>query len=92
MANKVGSKGQVVIAKELRDQLGIKPGWIALQQLSEDHIEFYFIPPEHKKSLKGSMAGQIKAQVKPGKDWEKAREIAWEKAAQEKMALEEKAL
>jgi AbrB family looped-hinge helix DNA binding protein len=92
MANKVGSKGQVVIAKELRDQLGIKPGWIALQQLSEDHIELYFIPPEHKKSLKGSLAGQIKVQVKPGKEWEKAREKAWEKGAQEKMAPDEKGL
>jgi AbrB family looped-hinge helix DNA binding protein len=91
LANKVGTKGQIVIAKELRDKLGIKPGWVALQRLSGDHIEFYFIPPEHKKSLKGSLAGHTKIRVQSGKDWEQAREIAWQKAAQEKMPLPEKA-
>ncbi len=31
MANKVGSKGQVVIEKEIRDKLGIQPGAGVLQ-------------------------------------------------------------
>ena len=34
--HKVGSKGQVVIAKEIRDELGIQPGWLALQRVVDD--------------------------------------------------------
>ena len=33
MAYMVGIKGQVVIAKEIRDRLGIEPGWLTLQRL-----------------------------------------------------------
>ena len=43
----VGPKGQVVIAKDIRQQLGVKPGWQTLQRLVDDHLEVYFIPPEH---------------------------------------------
>ena len=39
MTYKVGGKGEVVIRKELRDQLGIEPGWIALQRLVNNRIE-----------------------------------------------------
>ena len=42
MANKVGTKGQIVIDKRIRDSLGIEPGWIALQTLVDDHVEIYF--------------------------------------------------
>ena len=45
MAHVVGFKGQVVIAKEIRDQLRIEPGWLALQRLVNDHVEVYFLPP-----------------------------------------------
>ena len=33
MSYKVGAKGQVVISKELRDRLGVKPGWTVVQRL-----------------------------------------------------------
>jgi bifunctional DNA-binding transcriptional regulator/antitoxin component of YhaV-PrlF toxin-antitoxin module len=84
-ANIVGPKGQVVIAKEYRDQLGIEPGWIALQRLEDDHIEVYFVPPGHKKSLKGCLAGQTKTRLAAGREWDEARDSAWKKAAEEKM-------
>lgn len=84
MAYMIGTKGQVVIAKEIRDQLGVEPGWIALQRLAGDHIEVYFFPPEHRKSLKGSLAVHVKVRVGTGREWEKAREIAWRKAAKKK--------
>lgn len=84
MANVVGAKGQVVIAKEIRERLGLQPGWIALQRLVDDHVEVYFMPPGHSKSLKGSLARHVRVRVSPGKDWDKARETAWAAAAMQK--------
>jgi AbrB family looped-hinge helix DNA binding protein len=88
MGSIVGTKGQVVISKEIRERLGIQPGWIALQYLVNDHLEVYFVPPDHSNSLKGSLASHIK--VAPGEEWDKARESAWKQAAEEKILLEER--
>lgn len=84
MAHVVGTKGQVVITKEIRDLLGVEPGWLALQRLVGDHVEVYFVPPEHRKSLKGSLAKHIKVIVAPGQEWDKARDTAWREGAAEK--------
>lgn len=85
MAHVVGPKGQVVIAKEIRDHLGVGPGWIALQRLVGDHVEVYFLPPEHRQSLKGSLAAHIRAQIGAGREWDTARENAWGEAARAKV-------
>ena len=52
----VGTKGQVVIEKALRDRLGVGAGWQTLQTLVGDHIEIRFVPPEHDRSLFGALA------------------------------------
>ena len=83
MANVVGTKGQVVIAKEIRDKLGIGPGWITIQRAVDDHVEIVFLPPEHRESLKGSLAPHIKARVTPA-GWPRARESGWHDAAARK--------
>ena len=54
MAHLVGPKGQVVISKEIRDRLGVLPGWQALQVLVDNHVRIYFLPPEHNRSLRGA--------------------------------------
>lgn len=84
MAHLVGPKGQIVIAKEIRDRLGVEPGWVALQRLVGDHVEVYLVPPKHRKSLKASLARHIKTRVGPGEEWDKAREDGWAQAAREK--------
>ena len=81
----IGPKGQVIIAKEIRDHLGIEPGWLAIQRLEGDHLGVYFVPPEHRRSLKGQLAKDIRKRVALGKDWEKARDISWEKSARNKI-------
>jgi bifunctional DNA-binding transcriptional regulator/antitoxin component of YhaV-PrlF toxin-antitoxin module len=83
MGSRVGPKGQVVISKPTRDRLGIGPGWEALEQVVDDHVELYFIPPPHERSLKGSLAEHIRKRLPPT-DWSKAREAAWSRAAREK--------
>jgi len=90
MAHVVGPKGQVVIAKEIRDQLGIEPGWLALQRLVNDHVEVYFQPPEHRKSLKGSLARHVRVRVAPGQEWGEARDMAWDKATRQKVGAGER--
>ena len=90
MTYKVGRKGEVVIRKELRDQLGIEPGWIALQRLVDNRVEIQFIPPEHNESLKGSLAGYVKKSIASGKEWDEAREVAWKQRAEEKMGIKER--
>ncbi len=83
MAYLVGPKGQVVIAKEIRDRLGIQPGWVALQSLIGDHVEIYFLPPEHTRSLKGSLSQHLQAHIPAGEAWDQARETAWEQTTKE---------
>jgi AbrB family looped-hinge helix DNA binding protein len=79
-SHKVGQKGQVVIAKEIRERLGVKRGWLAVQRLVGDHVEIYFLAPAHRQSLKGSVAGHIRRRVPPGPAWDTAREQAWRAA------------
>ena len=81
MSNVVGQKGQVVIAKEIRDRLGIEPGWLALQSIVDNYVKIYFVPPEHNRSLMGSLAPYTDVVVQPGEEWAKAKERAWEAAA-----------
>ena len=80
LANVVGAKGEVVIAKHIRDQLGIGPGWVAIQRAVDDRVEIVFLPPEHRESLKGSLAPHMKASVPPD-SWQGVRERGWHEAA-----------
>ena len=84
MAYLVGPKGQIVIAKEIRDRLGIKPGWIAMQHLVGDCLEVHFLPAEHHQSLRGSLAKYTGLSISPGDQWNQARQAAWDQAAVKK--------
>lgn len=77
MTTKVGPKGQIVISKEIHDRFGIQTGWQALQRVSGDHVEIYFLPPEHNKSLKGSLSRYTKVKITTDREWTEAREKAW---------------
>lgn len=83
MSSKVGPNGQVVIEKAFREQLGVEPGWLAVQRLVDDHIEIYFVPPEHDRSLAGSLAPASGVTISP-EDWHEARERAWEAHVRER--------
>ena len=85
MGYTVGPKGQIVIAREFRDRLGVGPGWMALQLLVDDHLEVHFLPPEHNESLKGVLAPYITRTI-PEEEWPEAREEAWRQAAMEEEA------
>ncbi len=55
----VGPKGEVVIEKEIRERLGVQPGWQALQLLVGEHVEVYFLSPPHNRSLAGCLAPYV---------------------------------
>lgn len=81
----VGKKGQVVIAKDIRDRLGVGPGWMTIQRVVNGHLQIDFIPPEHNRSLRGALAKYAKRSIPTGRAWRRARERAWREAAREKM-------
>ena len=81
MAHRVGTKGQVVIEKEIRDRLGVEAGWIALQRVVDGHLEITFLPPEHTRSLRGSLAQYVSTTLAP-EDWDAARDQAWREAVE----------
>lgn len=82
MAHVVGEKGQVVIEKPLREALGIRPGFVAVQSVVSDHLEIRFYPPEHRRSLRGRLESLAKRSV-PEEEWAQAREEAWATAIRE---------
>jgi bifunctional DNA-binding transcriptional regulator/antitoxin component of YhaV-PrlF toxin-antitoxin module len=55
MASRVGAKGNIVIDKQIRDQLGVKPGWEAVQLLRDGHVEIHFLPPVEPGSSLGRL-------------------------------------
>jgi bifunctional DNA-binding transcriptional regulator/antitoxin component of YhaV-PrlF toxin-antitoxin module len=77
MAHKVGSKGQVVIAREIGERLGIRPGWLAIETLVGGHAELHSLPPEHSRSLCGALAKHVRASAPSSEDLHHVREAAW---------------
>jgi AbrB family looped-hinge helix DNA binding protein len=55
MAQKVGPKGQVVIPKKIRDELGIEPGDEVIVSLSDNNIIIQSV--SSTKNLMGIFAG-----------------------------------
>ena len=77
MTYKVGQKGQIVIEKAIRDKLGVKPGWVAVQLLVDEHVQIHFVPPEHNESLAGLLASYSKPELDSENALRKATESAW---------------
>jgi AbrB family looped-hinge helix DNA binding protein len=55
MTHRVGPKGQVVIPKDLRDELGIEPGDEVSFWRDGDHVAVR--PTRHRPSLRGRFQG-----------------------------------
>ena len=55
MTHRVGAKGQVVIPKELRDELGIEPGDEVSFWRHDDHVAVR--PAHHRRPLRGRFEG-----------------------------------
>ncbi|RIK07990.1 MAG: AbrB family transcriptional regulator [Acidobacteria bacterium] len=85
MASKVGTKGQIVIEKQIRDRLGIEEGSLAIQTIIDDRVEIRFFPPEHNESLRGVLRQYAKAAL-TDEELAEAVDSSWAEASAEKMA------
>ena len=83
MSTQVGTKGQVVIEKPIRDALGVEPGYVAVQRVVGRRVEITFYPPDHERSLRGALSGYVS---EPLPEYGDAEERAWISAAREKAA------
>lgn len=83
-AHVVGTKGQVVVEKAIREQLGVKPGWQVMQRVVDGHVELHFLPPRHNRSLAGVLKPHLKRHLLTDEDWAEAREEAATAMALEK--------
>ena len=54
---KASSKGQIVIPKEIREKLGIKPGKRILLRLVDEHAEITPLPDDPIKEMRGVLKG-----------------------------------
>jgi bifunctional DNA-binding transcriptional regulator/antitoxin component of YhaV-PrlF toxin-antitoxin module len=77
----VGTKGQVTLEKEIRDALGVGPGWRAIQRLEENRVVIEFLPPKHRRSLAGILTDATTVRAPTEEDLQAAVEQAWAEAA-----------
>jgi AbrB family looped-hinge helix DNA binding protein len=87
MAHRVGAKGQVVIAKEIRDELGIGPGWETIQRVVDGRVQLSFLPPASDESRMGSLAPYTTVRLS-SEELREARERAAAEVAAEKMGAQ----
>jgi bifunctional DNA-binding transcriptional regulator/antitoxin component of YhaV-PrlF toxin-antitoxin module len=76
MTSTMSEKGQITISKEIREELGVGQGWRALQRRVGDHVEIHFLPPRHRRSLRGALADGTR-RVETEDEFSRAGEEAW---------------
>jgi bifunctional DNA-binding transcriptional regulator/antitoxin component of YhaV-PrlF toxin-antitoxin module len=83
MSTLVGTKGQVTIEKEIREALGVKPGWRAIQRRVGHQVVISFRPPKHRESLLGLLSDRHGPRLVSSAEFQAAVERAWDEAASE---------
>jgi|GEM_PF-462904 len=83
MVTTVGTDGQIVIDKEMLEELGIEPGWTAIPQVVDGHLEIHFAPPRRNRSLHGALASHTDVRIPDEDALHEATERAWEEHAKE---------
>ena len=55
---RTSSKGQIVIPKNIRDKVGLKPGTLVEIKYANGHIEIIPLPNDPVKALRGTLKGR----------------------------------
>ena len=56
MATQVSTRGQITVDRQARRALLVAPGMVAVQFVVDDHLEVYFLPAPHRRSLFGVLS------------------------------------
>jgi AbrB family looped-hinge helix DNA binding protein len=81
MSTIVGTKGQITIEKEIREALGLQPGWRAIQRRVGNQVLISFRPPRHRRSLLGILSDPQGPRLETDEEFQAAVERAWDEAA-----------
>jgi AbrB family looped-hinge helix DNA binding protein len=66
MANLVGERFQITISKDVREELGVQPGDLAIERVEDGRLVVAFVPRAHRDSLLGILRQPGSA---PIRDW-----------------------
>ncbi len=82
MSSVVSTRGQITIDRAARKTLGVQRGMEAVQLVIDGHLEIYFLPPRHNRSLFGTLPPKKPVSIE---DWDEIRERAAEAIAKDAM-------
>jgi hypothetical protein len=80
MASQVSTRGQMTVDRAARRALDVKPGMVAVRVVVDGHLEVYFIPGSHRRSLFGVLPPKEPVSLE---DWDAIRERAAQAIAEE---------
>lgn len=87
MANVVGERFQITIDKAVREELGIKPGDLAVERVEDGRLVIDFLPRPHNESMLGILKRHGDRPIEPITDWRVVKERAWGMRAAEIMEV-----
>ena len=76
MMSRVGERGQITIAKAIREELGIYAGDESVQRVEDGRIVIEIVPGPHRRSLAGSLRDKVCRRPKD-ESWSAVRDAAW---------------
>ena len=77
MSSRVGERGQITIAKAIREELGVYAGDETVQRVEGGRIVIEVIPGRHRRSLAGLLKNKV-GRTPPNEAWDVLREAAWQ--------------
>jgi AbrB family looped-hinge helix DNA binding protein len=75
--SRVGERGQITIAKAIREELGIYAGDETVQRVEGGRIVIDVVPGRHRRSLAGSLKDRVR-RTPADESWDALRRAAWE--------------
>jgi AbrB family looped-hinge helix DNA binding protein len=59
LSSRVGERGQVTIEKQIREELGVYAGDVAIQRVQDGRVVIEFVPGPHNRSLAGTLKRKV---------------------------------
>ena len=77
MPNVVGERFQITIDKNVRDELGIRPGDHAVERVEGGRLVIDFVPKPHRESMLGVVKRYTTRPIEPITDWQAYFDDVW---------------